>query len=92
MREVLFGKKAILTRMRPEDRDALRVLGLEAPPEGALVYTLRDGAGLPRGYLALVEGRLLGRSVEEELLKDAKRTFLAELEREGMEVRDEGGA
>ena len=96
MRDVLFARRAILTRPRPGDREALALVSKEAAellreagPE-ALAYVLRDGAGHPVGALVYEAGRIRGASRDEELLLDGRTALIRALLAEGKEVEDEG--
>ena len=96
MREVLFARRAILTRPRPGDEEALALVSEEAArllreagPE-AVAYVLRDGAGHPVGALLYRAGRVQGAARDEALLADGRRALIRALEAEGKEVEGEG--
>jgi len=96
MRDVLFGRRAILTRLRPGDAEALALVHPEAARllaeagEGALVYVLRDGAGHPQGVLIAEAGAIRGASRDEALLADGREALARALAAFGKEAQGEG--
>ena len=79
MREVIFGRRAILTKLRPGEEELLAFYGLKGRPEG-VVYVLRDGAGQPQGLLVYKDGEITAYGGGKSLVEDGKNALMREVE------------